>query len=146
MQIKILWWDKQACLLKLGHVSCHVISHLEQDRLQAIRPNRDDHSLHAVSLSAPSVSDAYGVRCSIPHNQGQTGTRYPTRTRSFFQYPICTRFVFKIIGYFGYRVFQKTMFFKWKTALGSYKILTNIFLYHLHLTKLDWLLPQCIVG
>ena len=69
--------------------------------------------------------------------QGPTGTRYPTRTRSFFQYPIRTRFVFKIIGYFGYRVFHKTMFLTWKMPLRSYKILTNIILYHLYLTKLD---------
>ena len=71
------------------------------------------------------------------HWQCPTGTRYPTRTRSFFQYPIRTRFVFKIIGYFGYRVFHKTMFLTWKMPLRSYKILTNIILYHLYLTKLD---------
>ena len=70
-------------------------------------------------------------------NQCPTGTRYQTRTRSFFQYPIRTRFVFKIIGYFGYRVFQKTMFLTWKMPLRSYKKLTNIILYHLYLTKLD---------
>ena len=68
-------------------------------------------------------------------HQGPTGTRYPTRTRSFFQYPIHTRFVFKIIGYFGYRVFQKTIFLTWKTLSRSYKILTNIILYHLHLSR-----------
>ena len=71
-----------------------------------------------------------------PHRQCQTGTRYPTQTRSFFQYLICTRFIFKIIGYFGYRVFQKTMFLTWKMPFRSYKILTNIILYHLYLTKL----------
>ena len=62
----------------------------------------------------------------VPPLQCPTGTRYPTRTRSFFQYPIRTRFVFKIIGYFGYRVFQKTMFLTWKTASRRVKILTNI--------------------
>ena len=44
-------------------------------------------------------------------NQGPTGTRYPTRTRSFCRYPNPTRFFFKIIGYFGYRVFQKILTF-----------------------------------
>ena len=102
-------------------------------------------SLNQCKFTKKSLQDHSRPRPDHP-DQGPTGTRYPPRTRSFFQYPIRTRFVFKIIGYFGYRVFQKTMFFKWKTALGSYKILTNIFLYHLHLTKLDWLLPQCIVG
>ena len=58
--------------------------------------------------------------------QGPTGTRYPTQTRSFFQYPIRTRFVFIIIVYFRYRVFQKTIFLTWKTLSRSYKILTNI--------------------
>ena len=67
-----------------------------------------------------------------PPPQCPTGTRYPTRTRSFFQYPIRTRFVFKIFGYFGYRVFQNTMFLTWKMASRSNKILTNIILYHLH--------------
>ena len=43
--------------------------------------------------------------------QGPTGTRYPTRTRSFCQYPNPTRFFFKIIGYFGYWVFQKNFNF-----------------------------------
>ena len=37
----------------------------------------------------------------------------------FFQYSIRTQFVFKIIGYFGYRVFQNTMFLTWKTASRS---------------------------
>ena len=68
--------------------------------------------------------------------QCPTGTRYPTRTRSFFQYPIRTRFVFKIIGYFGYRVFQKTMFLTWKTASRSYKILTIE--YHLLSSLFDY--------
>ena len=35
-----------------------------------------------------------------------TGTRYPTRPDNFWQYPIHTRFIFRIIGYFGYRVFH----------------------------------------
>ena len=74
------------------------------------------------------------------HEQCPTGTRYPTRTRSFFQYPIRTRFNFKIIGYFGYRVFHKTMFLTRKSTSRSYKILINIILYHLHLAKMDWLL------
>ena len=78
---------------------------------------------------------AYRHDPHIPPIQGPTGTRYPTRTRSFFQYPIRTRFVFKIIGYFGYRVFQKTIFLTWKTLSRSYKILTNIILYHLHLSR-----------
>ena len=48
----------------------------------------------------------------ICSNQGPTGTRYPTRTRSFCRYPNPTRFFFlKIIGYFGYRVFQKILTF-----------------------------------
>ena len=65
--------------------------------------------------------------------QCPTGTRYPTRTRSFSQYPICTRFVLKIIGYFGYRVFQNTMFLTWKTASRSNKVLTNIiFIWKIH--------------
>ena len=43
--------------------------------------------------------------------QGATGTRYPTRTRNIFQYPIRTRLIFKIIGYFGYRVLEKNQVF-----------------------------------
>ena len=35
-----------------------------------------------------------------------TGTRYPIRPDNFWQYPIRTRFFFRIIGYFGYRVFH----------------------------------------
>ena len=50
-------------------------------------------------ISSPAMN-IYGPK------QCPTGTRYPTRTRSFFQYPIRTRFLFKIIGYFGYRVFH----------------------------------------
>ena len=42
--------------------------------------------------------------------QGPTGTGYPTRTRNIFQYPIRTRIIFKIIGYFGYRVIEETRF------------------------------------
>ena len=38
--------------------------------------------------------------------QGPTGTRYPTRPDNFWQYPIRTRFFFRIIGYFGYQVFH----------------------------------------
>ena len=40
------------------------------------------------------------------YEQGLTGTRYPTRPDNFWQYPIRTRFFFRIIGYFGYRVFH----------------------------------------
>ena len=36
----------------------------------------------------------------------QLYTRYPTRPEIFWQYPIRTRFFFRIIGYFGYRVFH----------------------------------------
>ena len=64
------------------------------------------------------------------NDQCPTGTRYPTRTRSFFGYPICTRFVFKIIGYFGYRVFQKNMFLTWKCHNGATKY---------------WLISSCII-
>ena len=46
-------------------------------------------------------------------HQGPTGTRYPTRTRNIFQYPIRTRYIFKIIGYFGFRVLEKTRFLTW---------------------------------
>ena len=49
----------------------------------------------------------------MPQMQGPTGTRYPTRTRNIFQYPIRTRLIFKIIGYFGYRVLEKTRFLTW---------------------------------
>ena len=42
----------------------------------------------------------------LPYMQGLTGTRYPTRPEIFWQYPIRTRFFFRIIGYFGYRVFH----------------------------------------
>ena len=45
-----------------------------------------------------------------------------------------------------HQVFQKTMFLTRKTASRSCKILTNIILYHLHLTKMDWSLLICIVG
>ena len=48
---------------------------------------------------------------ALPFQPGPTGTRYPTRTRSFCRYPNPTRFFFKIIGYFGYRVFQKILTF-----------------------------------
>ena len=41
-----------------------------------------------------------------PSGQGLTGTRYPTRPDNFWQYPIHNRFIFRIIGYFGYRVFH----------------------------------------
>ena len=40
------------------------------------------------------------------YRQCLTGTRYPTRPDNFWQYPIRTRFFFRIIGYFGYRVFH----------------------------------------
>ena len=43
---------------------------------------------------------------STYHSQCLTGTRYPTRPDNFWQYPIRTRFFFRIIGYFGYRVFH----------------------------------------
>ena len=42
----------------------------------------------------------------VSDDQGLTGTRYPTRPDNFWQYPIHTRFIFRIIGYFGYRVFH----------------------------------------
>merc|ERR1719237_1405955 len=48
---------------------------------------------------------------SATREQGPTGTRYPTRTRNIFQYPIRTRLIFKIIGYFGYRVLEKNQVF-----------------------------------
>ena len=47
----------------------------------------------------------------VHYGQGPTGTRYPTRTRNIFQYPIRTRLIFKIIGYFGYRVLEKNQVF-----------------------------------
>ena len=54
------------------------------------------------------------MQCSNSQILGQgqwlTGPRYPTRPDNFWQYPIHTRFVFRIIGYFGYRVFQKKSF------------------------------------
>ena len=50
----------------------------------------------------------------------------PNSNQNIFQYPIHTQFVFKIIGYFGYRVFQNTMFLTWKTALRSNKISSYI--------------------
>ena len=77
-------------------------------------------------------------RWTLAPGQGPTGTRYPTRTRSFFPYPIRTRFIFKVIGYVGYRVFQKTMFLTRKTASRSYKISNNIIFCHIHLTNMDW--------
>ena len=42
-----------------------------------------------------------------------TLNRYPTRTRNFLQYPIHTRLIFKIFGYFGYKVLEKTRFLTW---------------------------------
>ena len=56
-------------------------------------------SLHNVSLI--SLSSYFWHL-----NQCLTGTRYPTRPDNFWQYPIHTRFIFRIIGYFGYRVFH----------------------------------------
>ena len=57
-------------------------------------------------------TEKFLVRCwAVCVGQGPTGTRYPTRTRNIFQYPIRTRLIFKIIGYFGYRVLEKNQVF-----------------------------------
>ena len=67
-----------------------------------------------VSNSSAGGGFEWQLRCySKPLRQGPTGTRYPTRTRNIFQYPIRTRLIFKIIGYFGYRVLEKTRFLTW---------------------------------
>ena len=81
----------------------------------------------------PTQNFAISLALLAP-DQCPTGTRYPTRTRSFYQYPIHTRFIFKIIGYFGYRVFQNPIFLTRKTAPRSYKILTK---YHLISSSFD---------
>ena len=102
-------------------------------------PPHPDLGLPPATISTWGVTEWEWVKLPNATNstsgQGPTGTRYPTQTRSFFQYPIRTRFFLKIIGYFGYRVFQKTIFLTWKTLSRSYKILTNIILYHLHLSR-----------
>ena len=49
---------------------------------------------------------AQSLSHKVTYWQGLTGTRYPTRPDNFWQYPIHTRFIFRIIGYFGYRVFH----------------------------------------
>ena len=58
-----------------------------------------------LNLRLMQVAPSGGRICNLC-KQGLTGTRYPTRPDNFWQYPIHTRFIFRIIGYFGYRVFH----------------------------------------
>ena len=101
---------------------CHCIVH-QADVLCLCPPNPPFlmNLMFSVHLSLMNIDAVRKYFCShlICQEQCPTGTRYPTRTRNFFQYPIRTRFVFKIIGYFGYRVFQNNMFLTWKTAPRS---------------------------
>ena len=47
------------------------------------------------------------------YQQWLTGTQYPTWPNNSWLYLIRTRYFFRIIGYFGYRVLQKSRFRPW---------------------------------
>ena len=75
----------------------------------SFRHSSGDPSLPPSPFPPPYLritSDTWWQHEFLPNKQGLTGTRYPTRPDNFWQYPIHTRFIFRIIGYFGYRVFH----------------------------------------
>ena len=79
----------------------------------------------------------------LTESQCPTGTRYPTRTRNIFQYPIRTRFIFKIIGYIGYRVLMNIMCFNMNPCAACLNIISYSFIFFysmyigLHRSKLQ---------
>ena len=83
--------------------------------LENVKDQSHKLTCHTEIAQYQDVPENTRSRFSIPENTrlmiffGKY-TRYPTRTRSFQQYPNPTRNIFRIIGYFGYRVFEKVTF------------------------------------